>query len=60
MNDLIDRRILIKDLVSDCLKAKEESLKKQMSISDIYCRIESLIYKQKQIESGGINDKTEI
>ena len=48
MNDLIDRRTLIKDLVSDCLKAKEEALNKQMNISDIYCRVESLVYKQKQ------------
>ena len=51
MNDLIDRRTLIKDLIADCLKAKEESLNKQMNISDIYCRIESLVYKQKQIEA---------
>lgn len=49
MNDLIDRRTLIKDLVSDCLKAKEET--KYPSIKEIYKRIEELIDKQKQIEA---------
>lgn len=49
MNDLIDRRTLIKDLVADCLKAKEET--KQLNIKELYKRIEELIDKQKQIEA---------